>query len=68
MNAGVAEDGSLKEAGPAADPAGADAYRANAAAYLARLDALDREIREAVAKIPPDWMARMAKGVPGISS
>ncbi len=44
----------IRDALTAADPAGADAYRANAAAYLARLDALDREIREAVAKIPPE--------------
>jgi len=44
----------IRDALTAVDPAGADAYRANAAAYLARLDALDREIREAVAKIPPE--------------
>lgn len=44
----------IRDALTAADPAGADAYRANAAAYLARLDALDRGIREAVAKIPPE--------------
>jgi zinc/manganese transport system substrate-binding protein len=36
----------------AADPAGAEGYRANATAYLAKLDALDREVREAVAQIP----------------
>ena len=30
-------------------PANAEAFRANAAAYLAKLDALDREVREAVA-------------------
>jgi zinc/manganese transport system substrate-binding protein len=35
-----------------ADPAGAEVYRANAAAYLARLDALDREVREAIGRIP----------------
>ena len=35
------------------DPAGADGYAAAAAAYLTRLDALDRDIKEAVAKIPP---------------
>ena len=28
-------------------------FRANAQAYLAKLDALDREVREAVAQIPP---------------
>jgi len=38
----------------AADPAGAETYQANAAVYLAKLDVLDREIREAVAKIPPE--------------
>ncbi len=38
----------------AADPAGADAYKANAAAYLSKLDALDQDVREAVAKIPPE--------------
>ena len=37
----------------AADPAGAAQYRANAEAYLAKLDVLDREVRDAVAKIPP---------------
>jgi zinc/manganese transport system substrate-binding protein len=38
----------------AADPAGKDAYNANAAAYLAKLDALEREVRDVVAKIPAD--------------
>lgn len=38
----------------AADPAGADAYKANTDAYLAQLDALDREVRAAIATIPPD--------------
>jgi zinc/manganese transport system substrate-binding protein len=37
----------------AADPANAERYRANAEAYLAKLDALDREVRDAVAKLPP---------------
>src|SRR5262249_58102587 len=35
-------------------PAGKDAYFANAAAYLAKLDALEREVREVIAKIPAD--------------
>lgn len=35
----------------AADATGADVYRSNATAYLAKLDALDRDVREAVAKI-----------------
>lgn len=38
----------------AADPAGKDAYAANAAAYVARLDALDREMRELLDRIPPE--------------
>jgi zinc/manganese transport system substrate-binding protein len=42
----------IRDALIAADPAGAPAYRANADAYLAKLDALDREVREAVAQIP----------------
>jgi zinc/manganese transport system substrate-binding protein len=36
----------------AIDPAGAEAYRINALAYLTNLDALDREVRQAVARIP----------------
>lgn len=36
----------------AADPAGAELYRANAQTYLSRLDALDRDVRQAVAHIP----------------
>jgi zinc/manganese transport system substrate-binding protein len=38
----------------AADPAGQATYEANAAAYLAKLDALEREAREAIARIPPE--------------
>jgi zinc/manganese transport system substrate-binding protein len=38
----------------AADPAGKAAYEANAAAYLAKLDALDGEIRETISRIPAD--------------
>ena len=36
-----------------ADPAIADQLMANTQAYLAKLDALDREVREAIAKLPP---------------
>ncbi|KWV54132.1 metal ABC transporter substrate-binding protein [Bradyrhizobium macuxiense] len=36
----------------AADPGDASVFKANADAYLAKLEALDREVREAVAKIP----------------
>jgi zinc/manganese transport system substrate-binding protein len=41
----------IRDALIAADQAGAPAYRANADAYLAKLDTLDREVREAVAQI-----------------
>jgi zinc/manganese transport system substrate-binding protein len=44
----------IRDALVTADPAGKAVYEANAAAYLARLDALDREVREAIAKIPAD--------------
>jgi zinc/manganese transport system substrate-binding protein len=37
-----------------ADPAGKGVYEANTKAYLDKLDALDRELREAVARIPAD--------------
>lgn len=37
-----------------ADPAGKAVYEANAAGYLAKLDALDRELREAIAAIPKE--------------
>jgi zinc/manganese transport system substrate-binding protein len=46
--------GNIRDALIAADPAGQPAYDANAAAYLAKLDALEREVRAAVAKIPAD--------------
>ncbi|MEP9367594.1 metal ABC transporter substrate-binding protein [Xanthobacter sp. VNH20] len=38
----------------AADPAGKDVYTANAAAYLAKLDALQADVLKAVAAIPDD--------------
>jgi len=44
--------GNIRDALSAIDPQQADAYRANAARYLAELDGLDREVREAVARIP----------------
>lgn len=46
--------GNIRDALIAADSAAAETYRANAQNYLARLDALDREVRDAVAAIPPD--------------
>jgi zinc/manganese transport system substrate-binding protein len=42
----------IRDALIAADQAGAPTYRANADGYLTKLDALDREVREAVAQIP----------------
>jgi zinc/manganese transport system substrate-binding protein len=45
--------GNIRDALAAADPAGAELYRAHAEAYLAKLDALDREVRAAIAQIPP---------------
>jgi len=44
----------IRDALIAADPAGKDTYHANAAAYLAKFDALEREVRDVVAKISPD--------------
>jgi zinc/manganese transport system substrate-binding protein len=38
----------------AADPAGAEFYRANAARYHAALDALDTDIRTAIARLPQE--------------
>jgi zinc/manganese transport system substrate-binding protein len=38
----------------AADPADAEAFKANAARYLAELDALEAEVKDAIAKIPPE--------------
>jgi len=38
----------------AADPDGADAYRANAARYRAALDVLDADIRAAIARLPQE--------------
>ena len=37
-----------------ADPEDADVFRARANAYLEKLEILDRDVREAVAKIPPE--------------
>jgi zinc/manganese transport system substrate-binding protein len=44
----------IRDALIAADPAGKDTYVANAAAYLAKLDALEREVRDVIAKVPAD--------------
>ena len=44
----------IRDALIAADPAGADAYRTNAAAYTVQLDALEAGVRAEVARIPPE--------------
>ncbi len=41
----------IREGLSAADPAGKAVYQANATAYLAKLDALDAEVRAAIARI-----------------
>ncbi len=46
--------GNIERGLAAADPAGAETYATNAAAYLAELDVLDAEIRAAVAALPED--------------
>ena len=46
--------GNVRDGLAAADPARAAVYAANATRYLAELDALDNEIRAAVARIPAD--------------
>ncbi len=46
--------GNIRDALTAADPEGKAAYEANAAAYLAKLDELDAEIRAAWAKVPAE--------------
>ena len=43
----------IRDALIAADPEGASAYRANADTYLGKLDALEKEVRAEIAKIPP---------------
>ncbi|TLG79267.1 metal ABC transporter substrate-binding protein [Methylocystis sp. B8] len=44
----------IREALTAADPEGAQTYKANADAYLAKLDALDAEIQQAIAAVPKE--------------
>jgi zinc/manganese transport system substrate-binding protein len=46
--------GNIRDALIAIDPAGKARYESNAAAYLARLDALEREVRDTIAKVPAD--------------
>ena len=44
----------IRDALVSADPADAGVFRSRADIYLAKLDALDHEVREAIARIPPD--------------
>ncbi len=44
----------IRDALVAKDPTNKVAYEANAAAYLGKLDVLDKEVREAIARIPAD--------------
>jgi zinc/manganese transport system substrate-binding protein len=46
--------GAIRDALAAADPVNAELYEANAAAYVAELEALDAAIREQVATLPAD--------------
>ncbi len=46
--------GNIRDGLAAADPAGKSAYEANAGAYLAKLDALEAEVKDAIGKIPAD--------------
>ncbi len=44
----------IRDALVKADPAGQPAYEANATAYLGKLDALEQEVKDIIAKIPAD--------------
>jgi zinc/manganese transport system substrate-binding protein len=46
--------GNIRDGLIRADPAGKDGYDANAKMYLTKLDALDAEVKAAIAKIPAD--------------
>ena len=46
--------GPVRDALSELDPTGKDLYTANAAAYLAELEALDKEVREQLARVPPE--------------
>ena len=46
--------GNIRDALVAADPAGKDVYEKNTADYLARLAAVETEVKEAIAKISPE--------------
>jgi zinc/manganese transport system substrate-binding protein len=44
----------IRDALIAADPAGRATYEANTSAYLAKLDALEREVRDVIGKVPAE--------------
>jgi zinc/manganese transport system substrate-binding protein len=46
--------GNIRDALIAIDPAGKAHYDASAITYLANLDTLEREVRDTIAKVPPD--------------
>jgi manganese/zinc/iron transport system substrate-binding protein len=46
--------GPVRDALTELDPAGKDAYAANAAAYVAELESLDKEVREHLARVPAE--------------
>jgi zinc/manganese transport system substrate-binding protein len=46
--------GNIRDALIAADPAGTRDYQSNAANYLTQLDALEREVRDTLAKVAPE--------------
>src|ERR1700753_638941 len=46
--------GNIRDGLISADPADAAAFRSNAERYLGELDALDGEVRAAIAKVPPE--------------
>jgi zinc/manganese transport system substrate-binding protein len=46
--------GNIRDALGRADPGGEPVYRQNAAAYLAQLDALEADVKAAIAAIPPE--------------
>jgi zinc/manganese transport system substrate-binding protein len=46
--------GNIRNGLKAADPTGASSYDANAQAYLEKLDALERDVKAAIEKIPAD--------------
>ncbi len=57
----------IRNALVAADPAGKAAYESNATAYLAKLDALETDVRGQVARIPADHIVRCIRASPDIA-